>query len=103
VLRFAAVLCGLMVLPGVALAAQVTWLGAFAHVPTAYNQSPPATIIGRDGNPRSVPAGYAPLPPYRAETTVREVVRLSAAARSLRFRFKMAATRTIPTRLPGIR
>jgi lysophospholipase L1-like esterase len=87
VLKFAAALAGLMVLPGVALAAQVTWLGAFAHVPTAYNQSPPTTVTGRDGNPRSVPAGYAPLPPYRAETTVREVVRLSTAARALRLRF----------------
>jgi lysophospholipase L1-like esterase len=69
------------------MAAPVTWLGTFGHAPTAYNLSPPTTATGRDGNPRSVPPGYAPLPPYRAETTVREVVRTSAAARSLRVRF----------------
>jgi lysophospholipase L1-like esterase len=68
-------------------AAQLNWLGAFGHVPTAYNLSPPVIVAGRDGNPRTVPAGYAPLPPYPAETTVREIVRVSAAARSLRIRF----------------
>lgn len=75
----------LMACPGVA--AQLAWSGAFGHVPTAYNLSPPATITGRDGNPRTVPAGYAPLPPYPAETTVREIARSSAAARSIRIRF----------------
>jgi lysophospholipase L1-like esterase len=85
--RLVVTLVGLVVLPGMALADDVSWLGAFGHAPTAYNPSPPVTTIGRDGNTRTVPAGYAPLPPYLAETTVREVVRLSAAARSLRIRF----------------
>ncbi|MBA2587121.1 MAG: SGNH/GDSL hydrolase family protein [Alphaproteobacteria bacterium] len=79
-------LTGLIGLPSAALSAQLVWLGAFAHVPTAYNQSALVTTTVRDGNPRNVPAGYAPLPAYRAETTVREVVRLSAAARSIRVR-----------------
>jgi lysophospholipase L1-like esterase len=86
-LRLVVTLVGLIVLPGAGLAAEVAWLGAFGHVPTAYNQSPPVTTTGRDGNPRTVPAGYAPLPPYQTEATVREVVRLSAAARSVRIRF----------------
>jgi len=86
-LGLAVTLVTLTMLPGAALAAQLVWLGAFGHVPTAYNPSPPVTTTGRDGNPRTVPAGYAPLAPYRAETTVREVVRLSAAARSIRIRF----------------
>lgn len=85
-LRLVMTLVGLVVLPGMALADQVAWLGGFGHVPTAYNPSPPVTTTGRDGSPRTMPAGYAPLPPYRAETTVREVVRLSAAALSLRIR-----------------
>lgn len=83
----AVTLLSLISLPGAALAAQQVWLGAFGHVPTAYNKSPPVTTIGRDGNPRTVPAGFAPLPAYRAETTVREVVRLSIAARAIRVRF----------------
>lgn len=83
----AVTLLSLIVMPGAALASQLVWLGAFGHVPTAYNQSPAVTTIGRDGNPRIVPAGYAPLPAYRAETTVREVVRLSIAARAIRVRF----------------
>jgi lysophospholipase L1-like esterase len=65
----------------------MTWLGAFGHVPTAYNHMEPATMVGRDGNVRTVPPGYAPLPPYPAETTVREFGRVSVAARTLRFRF----------------
>ena len=80
-------LAGLLVLPGGALAAPPSWQGAFGHVPTAYNLSPAVTTTGRDGNPRTVPPGYAPLPPYPAETTVREIVRLSTAARVLRIRF----------------
>jgi lysophospholipase L1-like esterase len=83
----AVTLLNLIVMSGAALAAHLVWLGAFGHVPTAYNQSPPVTAIGRDGNPHIVPAGYAPLPAYGAETTVREVVRLSVAARSIRVRF----------------
>ena len=77
---------GLLMLSRASVAAEATWLGAFGHVPTTYNLSPPATITGRDGNPRTVPANYAPLPPYPAATTVREVVRLSAAAHSIRIR-----------------
>ncbi len=80
-------LIGLIAMPGAAFAAQLVWLGAFGHVPTAYNHSPPVMTIGRDGNPRAVPAGYAPLPAYHAGTTVREVVRLSIAARAIRIRF----------------
>ena len=83
----AVTLLGLMAMPGAAFAAQLVWLGAFGHVPTAYNHSPPVTTIGRDGNPRTVPAGYAPLPAYRAGSTVREVVRVSIAARAIRVRF----------------
>lgn len=86
-LRLAVTLVSLIGLPSSALAAQLVWLGAFGHVPTAYNQSPPVTTTGRDGNPRTVPVGYAPLPPYREKTTVREVVRLAVAARFLRVRF----------------
>lgn len=71
---------------GSGAAAQAPWLGAFGHAPTAYNLSPPTTVTGRDGNPRTVSAGYAPLPPYPAETTVREVVRVSAPSRAIRVR-----------------
>jgi hypothetical protein len=78
---------GLIAVSPAAVAAQVTWLGVFGHAPTAYNLSPPTTVTDRDGNPHTVQAGYAPLPPYRAETTVREIVRSSAAARSIRIRF----------------
>jgi lysophospholipase L1-like esterase len=72
---------------GSSVLAQAAWLGAFGHAPTAYNLTPPATTTGRDGNPRTVQPGYAPLPPYRAATTVREFVRVSAAARAFRIRF----------------
>ena len=77
---------GLMMMLQADAAAQVTWLGAFGHAPTAYNPSPQSTIMGHDGNLRVVQAGYAPLPAYRAETTVREVVLVSAAAQSIRIR-----------------
>ena len=86
-LNLAVALASLVALSGATLAAKPVWLGAFGHVPTPYNQSPPVTTIGRDGNPRIASPGYAPLPAYRAETTVREVVRLSIAARSIRVRF----------------
>jgi lysophospholipase L1-like esterase len=76
----------ILVSPAVA-ADHVAWLGAFGHVPTAYNLSPPATVTGRDGTLRTAPPGYAPLSPYPAETTVREVVRSSTAARAIRIRF----------------
>ena len=77
----------LAVWSGAGVAAQVTWLGAFAHAPTAYNLLPPVTVTGRDGGIRTVSPNYAPMPPYPAESTVREVVRLSAAAASIRIRF----------------
>src|SRR5438445_162472 len=72
---------------GTGAAAQGIWLGAFGHAPTAYNLSPPVTVTGRDGSIRMVPPNYAAMPPYAAESTVREVVRLSAAAASIRIRF----------------
>ena len=72
--------------PSWAIAAE-TWLGAAGHVPTAYDLSPPITVPGRDGNVRTVMPNFAPAPPYAAETTVREVVRLNAAASSIRIRF----------------
>lgn len=68
----------------------VAWQGAFGHAPTAYNLSPPTIASGRDGHPRSVPAGYAPMPSYRAGTTVREIVRLSVGARAIRVRLSNA-------------
>ena len=86
-LRLVITMMSLVALPGAAVAAPLVWLGAFGHVPTAYNQSPPVTTTGPDGNVRTVPPGYAPLPPYPAETTVREVVRVSIAARAVRIRF----------------
>lgn len=86
-----AALAGLLSWPAATLAAPsqaaATWLGAFGHVPTAYNQTAAATMVGRDGNVRIVPPGYAPLPPYPAGTTVREFGRVSVAARALRVRF----------------
>lgn len=78
---------GLIFLSGSAGAAQDNWLGAFGHAPTAYNLSPPSTTVGADGNPRTVPANFSPLPPYPAETTVRQIIRLSAPARAIRLRF----------------
>jgi lysophospholipase L1-like esterase len=72
---------------GSSVSAQAAWLGAFGNAPTTYNLTPPTTTTGRDGNPRTVQPGYAPLPPYRAATTVREFVRVSAAARAIRIRF----------------
>jgi lysophospholipase L1-like esterase len=60
-----------------------TWQGAWGHPPTATNDLPlPARSDGR-------PAGravYAPLPPYK-DMTVRQTVRISAAARVIRLRF----------------
>jgi lysophospholipase L1-like esterase len=83
-------LCGVIaiaaVMPHAAGAAEAGWQGAFAHAPTAYNLSPPTIISGRDGNPRSVPPGYAPTPAYKAASTVREIIRLSVAARAIRVR-----------------
>jgi lysophospholipase L1-like esterase len=63
-------------------AARQPWQGAWGHPPTAYNERPPA--VRPDG--RSAAQLYAPLPPY-TDVTVRQVVRLSAAARAIRLRF----------------
>jgi lysophospholipase L1-like esterase len=61
-----------------------TWLGGWAHVPTSYNLTPvPASPQG--SAPRGRP-GFAPLAPYN-DVTVRELVRISAGATRLRFRF----------------
>jgi lysophospholipase L1-like esterase len=60
--------------------AQEHWQGAWAHPPTAHNDFP----LGADGRPTRT--GYLPLPPYK-DSTVRQVVRLSAAARAIRLRF----------------
>jgi lysophospholipase L1-like esterase len=57
-----------------------TWQGAWAHPPTAYND----LALRPDEQPRR--SGYLPLPPYQDET-VRQKVRLSAAARAIRLRF----------------
>jgi lysophospholipase L1-like esterase len=81
------VMLGLLAAPVESVAAPAGWVGAFGHVPTAYNLSPPTTSTGRDGTPRTVSPGYAPLDPYPAQTTVREVLRSGAAARALRIRF----------------
>lgn len=62
------------------------WLGAFGHVPTAYDLSPPVTVMGRDGNPRTVTPNFAPASAYPANSTVRAFARLSAAATSVRIR-----------------
>ena len=61
-------------------AAQEHWQGAWAHPPTAYND------LAQRPDERPVRTGYAPLPPYK-DVTVRQVVRLSAAARAVRLRF----------------
>jgi lysophospholipase L1-like esterase len=81
---FAMTVAGISVCSGAV--AQTSWQGAFGHAPTSYNLSPPTVMTGRDGNPRTVPAGYAPLSPYAAQTTVREVVRVDAASRAMRVR-----------------
>lgn len=58
------------------------WQGAWGHPPTAYTLSPP--VVRPDG--RSATPLYAPLAPYK-DVTVRQVVRLSAAAHTIRLRF----------------
>lgn len=70
-----------------ARAAEPGWLGAFGHVPTAYDLSPPVTVTGKGGNVRTVTPNFAPAQPYRANSTVREIARLSASATSIRIRF----------------
>jgi len=75
----AASLSGVGVSAGIA---RETWQGAWGHPPTAYNDLP--QTASSDGRParRGV---YAPLPPYK-DMTVRQVVRLSASARTIRLR-----------------
>jgi lysophospholipase L1-like esterase len=89
--QFIAAIAATIIFPAAALAAApqaaITWLGAFGHAPTAYNHMAPVTMVGRDGNLRTVPPGYSALPPYPAGTTVREFGRVSVAARTLRVRF----------------
>lgn len=84
--RFVCAFVGLMLISGSA-GAHDNWLGAFGHAPTAYNLSPPSTVLAADGSSRTVPANFSPLPAYAAQTTVRQVIRLSAPARVLRVRF----------------
>ncbi len=67
---------------GASDAAAPSWQGAWGHPPTAYNNLPP--VVRPDGS--TARPLYAPLPPYK-DTTVRQVVRLSAAAGALRLRF----------------
>ena len=78
---------GLGLMSGPAEAAREVWLGAFGHVPTTYNLSPPSTVLGPAGNSRTVTPGFSPLPPYPPGTTVRQVIRASVSARSVRVRF----------------
>jgi len=59
------------------------WQGAWGHPPTATNDLPAPTRA--DGSPAGRPV-YAPLPPYK-DMSVRQVVRISAAARAIRLRF----------------
>ena len=80
----------LILLSGAAEAGPDRWLGAFGHAPTAYNPSPPSIVLRPDGTSRSVPAGFSPLPPYPAGTTVRQVIRVSAPAASVRIRLSNA-------------
>ena len=59
--------------------------GGWGHPPTAYNMLPPAQRP--DGS--RVSPGFAPLAPYH-DATVRQVVRLSAAARGIALRLDNA-------------
>jgi lysophospholipase L1-like esterase len=59
------------------------WQGAWGHPPTTTNDLP--APVRADGSPAGRPV-YAPLPPYK-DMTVRQVVRISAAARAIRLRF----------------
>ena len=73
--------------PGAAFAApRDSWLGAWAHPPTAYNMTAIASIARPDGTTRIVRPSYAPLSPYN-DVTVREVTRLATGARRIRLRF----------------
>lgn len=70
--------------PGNSGAADATggWQGAWGHPPTTHNHMPAATRPDGSSAPRPT---YAPLPPYK-DATVRQVVRLSADARTIRLR-----------------
>lgn len=78
----------LAITAGAALAAPLeAWLGAWAHVPTAYNTSLTPRPPGPDGAARpGRPGGYAPLAPYR-NITVRQITRLGADAIRVRVKF----------------
>jgi len=80
---FAVLVLSLFSLGTLAAAPRETWQGAWGHPPTAYNDLAP--IPRGDGRAPARPV-YAPLPPYN-DTTVRQVVRLSAAAQTIRLRF----------------
>ena len=64
-----------------ATAAPAFWQGAWGHPPTAINDTPP---VPRADGGTSRPV-YGPLSAYK-DTTVRQVVRISGAARMLRLR-----------------
>ena len=85
--QFTLALVGLILMSGSAKATGDSWLCAFGHAPTVYNLSPPSIVLGPDGNTRTVAPGFSPLPPYPADTTVRQAIRVSVAARSVRVRF----------------
>ena len=77
-------LCGALLLlgyPGVQAATLEHWQGGWGHPATAYNMLPAAQ---RPDGSRALPV-FAPLAPYN-DVTVRQVVRLSAAARGMRLR-----------------
>lgn len=75
--------CGVLLAGSFAHAVRAqTWQAAWGHPATVANLLPPAPRA--DGRPAARPV-YAPLPALH-DATVREVVRLSAGARSLRLR-----------------
>ena len=78
--KFALLLMALVLSWSGSASAQEHWQGAWAHPPTAHNALP----LQPDGRPTR--PGFLPLPPYK-DTTVRQVVRLSAGARAVRLRF----------------
>lgn len=87
-LRIIGATAAILALSGTSQAAapKETWLAAFGHVATAYNMTPGTSVTRPDGTVRVSRPGYAPLPPYN-NVTVREVTRITAAARRIRVRF----------------
>jgi lysophospholipase L1-like esterase len=85
-LAIAVIAASLFWLSDSAAAPLQAWQGAWGHPPTAYNDLPPPARTDDRPAGRAV---YAPLPPYK-DTTVRQVVRISAAARIIRLRFTNA-------------